>query len=154
MKTSTTSVNPGMAREHLVAWIGLDWADNQHQISIHDIASGQVESYALKHSPETLQRWLDDLRKRYSGGKVGVVLEQSRGGVLYALMNCDFVVLYPVNPLALASYRKAFYTSGAKDDPRDATLLPTPPPDGAQLSRPVAIHQKIVAAKAPKMAGT
>jgi len=112
-----------LASEQLVAWIGLDWADNQHQISSYDIASGQVEVYALKHSPETLQEWLNDLRKRYNGGKVAVVLEQSRGAVLYALMSCDFVVLYPVNPQALASYRKAFYTSGAKDDPKDATLL-------------------------------
>lgn len=123
MKNSTTCLNRGLASEQLVAWIGLDWADNQHQISSYDIASGQVETYALKHSPETLQQWLDDLRKRYNGGKVAVVLEQSRGAVLYALMSCDFVVLYPVNPQALASYRKAFYTSGAKDDPRDATLL-------------------------------
>lgn len=123
MKNSTTDFNGGLVSELLVAWIGLDWADNQHQISIYDIGSGQVENYALKHSPETLQRWLDDLRKRYNGGKVAVVLEQSRGAVLYALMNCDFVVLYPVNPQALASYRKAFYTSGAKDDPMDATLL-------------------------------
>jgi transposase len=122
MKNSTTDFN-GLVIEQLVAWIGLDWAGNQHQISIYDIGSGQVENYALKHSPETLQRWLDDLRKRYNGGKVAVVLEQSRGAVLYALMNCDFVVLYPVNPKALASYRKAFYTSGAKDDPMDATLL-------------------------------
>jgi len=123
MKNSTTFINGGLVSEELVAWIGLDWADNLHQISIYDIASEQVENYALKHSAETLQRWLDDLRKRYNGGKVGVVLEQSRGAVLYALMSCDFVVLYPVNPHALASYRKAFYTSGAKDDPKDATLL-------------------------------
>jgi transposase len=121
--STTTCLNSGMVKEQLVAWIGLDWADNQHQVSLHDIASGQVESYGLKHSPETLQRWLDDLRKRYNGGKVAVVLEQSRGAVLYALMNCDFVVLYPVNPHGLASYRKALYTSGAKDDPTDATLL-------------------------------
>lgn len=123
MKNSTTPLDSRLASEQLVAWIGLDWADNEHQISSYDIASGQVETYALKHTPETLQRWLDDLRKRYTGGKVAVVLEQSRGAVLYALMSCDFVLLYPVNPQALASYRKAFYTSGAKDDPRDATLL-------------------------------
>lgn len=123
MENSTTCLNSGLASEQLVAWIGLDWADNQHQISSYDITSGQVEVYALKHSPETLQQWLNDLRKRYNGGKVAVVLEQSRGAVLYALMSCDFVVLYPVNPQALASYRKAFYTSGAKDDPTDATLL-------------------------------
>ena len=123
MEESTSSLNSGLGSEQLAAWIGLDWADNEHQISIYDKASGQVEAYALRHSPETLQQWLEDLRTRYRGRKVAVVLEQSRGAVLYALMNCDFVVLYPVNPQAVASYRKAFYTSGAKDDPKDATLL-------------------------------
>lgn len=123
MEDSTTCLNSGLASEQLVAWIGLDWADNQHQISSYDIAIGQVETYTLEHSPESVQHWLNDLQKRYNGGKVAVVLEQSRGAVLYALMSCDFVVLYPVNPQALASYRKAFYTSGAKDDPKDATLL-------------------------------
>jgi transposase len=123
VENSTKSLKSGLGSEQLVAWIGLDWADSEHKISSYDIASGQVESYCLKHSPEALQRWLEDLRNRYKGGKVAVVLEQSRGAVLYALMSCDFVVLYPVNPQALASYRKAFYPSGAKDDPVDAALL-------------------------------
>ncbi|HYR42041.1 MAG TPA: hypothetical protein VER98_03390, partial [Terriglobia bacterium] len=35
----------------------------------------------------------------------------------------DFLVLYPVNPKALARYREAFRTSGAKDDPADSGLL-------------------------------
>ena len=38
-------------------------------------------------------------------------------------MHYEFIVLYPVNPHALASYREAFATSGAKDDPVDAGLL-------------------------------
>ena len=38
-------------------------------------------------------------------------------------MHYEFIVLYPVNPQALASYREAFTTSGAKDDPVDAGLL-------------------------------
>jgi hypothetical protein len=35
----------------------------------------------------------------------------------------DCFVLYPINPKALARYREAFSTSGAKDDPRDSALL-------------------------------
>lgn len=123
MKNSTSDINNGLEPEQIAAWIGLDWADNQHQISIYEVASGTVEAYALKHSAETLQQWLGKLRARYSGAKVAVVLEQSRGAILYALMNSDFVVLYPVNPQALANYRKAFYPSGAKGDPGDARLL-------------------------------
>src|SRR6188472_1554738 len=37
--------------------------------------------------------------------------------------------------------------------PSALTELPTPPPLGAQLSRPVAIHQKNTEANAPKVPG-
>jgi transposase len=42
---------------------------------------------------------------------------------MHALMAYDFLVLFPINPKALARYREAFRTSGAKDDPTDAALL-------------------------------
>ena len=42
---------------------------------------------------------------------------------MHALMQYEFLVLYPVNPKALARYREAFHPSGAKDDPTDAALL-------------------------------
>jgi transposase len=117
------SSNGALAPEHIAAWIGMDWADNEHQVCIYDVASGQTEASTLKHSAESLRDWLAGLRKRYHGAKVAVVLEQSRGALLYALMSCDFLVLFPVNPQSLANYRKAFQPSGAKDDPVDATLL-------------------------------
>lgn len=111
------------AADEVAAWIGLDWADKEHHVALFDVASSKVEVYTLEQSPEALQEWLATLRERYGGSKVAVVLEQSKGSVLYALMECDLIVLYPVNPQSLANYRKAFYTSGAKDDPEDAVLL-------------------------------
>jgi transposase len=38
-------------------------------------------------------------------------------------MAYDFIVLFPINPKALKSYRAAFCVSGAKDDRSDARLL-------------------------------
>ncbi len=40
---------------------------------------------------------------------------QSRGALLYALMDYDFVLIYPINPKSLSRYRGAFYPSGGKD---------------------------------------
>ena len=57
------------------------------------------------------------------GKRVAVVLEQARGGLIYALMSTDFLAIYAVNPQSLAKYRKALYPSGAKSDPADAELL-------------------------------
>ncbi len=50
-------------------------------------------------------------------------MEQSRGPLISQLMQYDYLVLYPVNPKALARYREAFNVSGAKDDKPDANLL-------------------------------
>lgn len=82
----------------------------------------QVESFVLDQKPEVLQAWVQPLRARFPQGKVALALEQSRG----ALMNYDFLGLYPVPPRSLALYRQAFYPSGSKDDPVDADLLLDP----------------------------
>ena len=115
--------NTGEVNEQIAVWVGLDWADKEHSVSVYEVESGKSEGYTLKHTAEALQDWLSRLRTQYSGSKVAVVLEQSRGPVLYALMSCEFIVLYPVNPQSLANYRKAFQTSGTKNDPGDAQLL-------------------------------
>jgi len=109
--------------EGIAAWVGLDWADQQHVICLYDVKTGQTEIARLEQKPEALQSWLGELRQRFGGAKVALVLEQARGAVIYALLSVDFLVLYPVNPQALASYRKAYATSGAKSDPADAVLL-------------------------------
>jgi transposase len=117
-----THTVPNPAPE-MAAWIGLDWADQHHVISLQAAASAQLESYVLKQTPQALQEWVSQLQARFPGRKVAVALEQSRGAVVYALMSYDFLVLYPINPKSLAKYREAFYPSGAKDDPDDASLL-------------------------------
>jgi len=102
----------------IAAFIGLDWADQQHVIRLRMAGSASVEAQLLDQKPETLQTWIGQLRQRFGGRPVAIALEQSRGSLLYALMNVDFLRLYPVNPQNLAQFRKAFYPSGAKDDPR------------------------------------
>ena len=107
----------------VAAWVGLDWADQQHVICLYEVATGQSTLSRLEQKPEALQDWLSQLRQRFGGAPVAIVLEQARGAVIYALLRADFVRLYPVNPQSLASYRKAYAPSGAKSDPADAVLL-------------------------------
>jgi transposase len=107
----------------VVAWVGLDWADERHEIRLQAADSTRIESFTVEQKPEALHAWVAQLRARFSPGKVALALEQSRGAVIYALMNYDFLLLYPVPPKALARYREAFATSGAKSDPTDADLL-------------------------------
>jgi transposase len=105
------------------AWVGIDWADKEHAVSLQAEGSSPVERTTLIQEPEALQNWIVQLRTRFAGAQVAVALEQSRGPLLYALMGTDFLVLYPINPKTLAKYREALYPSGAKDDPNDADLL-------------------------------
>jgi len=107
----------------IVAWIGIDWADQEHHLRLQAVGSEQVESMIVLQRPEALHDWICQLRERFPQGSIAVALEQARGALIYALMGYPFFVLYPVPPRTLADYRKAFYASGAKDDPRDADLL-------------------------------
>ena len=107
----------------LAAYIGLDWADTRHDVSLQGTNSDTIERSHIVHTPEALTDWLTGLRRRFGARPVGICLETSQGPLVHALLEHDFVVLFPVNPKSLHDFRKAFATSGAKDDPTDADLL-------------------------------
>src|SRR5438477_1801631 len=107
----------------IAAFIGLDWADQKHVVTLQEANSDPRQRFTLDQTPEALQSWIQLLRDRFAGRPVAIAVEQKRGALIYALMHVDFLHLYPVNPQTLAQFRKAFYPSGAKDDPVDADLL-------------------------------
>jgi transposase len=107
----------------IAAFVGLDWADQKHVLTLQEANSDQRQRLTLDQTPEALQNWIQLLRHRFAGRPVAIAVEQKRGALIYALMHVDFLHLYPVNPQTLAQFRKAFYPSGAKDDPIDADLL-------------------------------
>jgi transposase len=109
--------------EPFAAFIAIDWSDAKHDICLVDASTSKKESFVLQHTPEELAAWATALRTRFAGRKIAVCLEQSRGPLIYALLQYDFLVLYPINPTTLAKYRQAFSPSWAKDDPRDADYL-------------------------------
>jgi transposase len=107
----------------LVACIGLDWGDERHAVYLQAAEGGPVERLVLEQKPDVLHAWVAQVRERFHGRPVGIAIEQRKGAVIHALMMYECFVLYPINPKALARYREAFRTSGAKDDPGDAALL-------------------------------
>ena len=106
----------------IVAYIGLDWGDERHSVHLQT-PQGRIEHIELEQKPDVLHAWVAQLKERFAGGQVAIALEQRKGAVVNALMLYDFLVLYPINPKALARYREAFRSSGAKDDPTDSQLL-------------------------------
>jgi transposase len=105
------------------ATLGLDWADQKHDLWLRPADGSKAEHLRLEQTPEALHAWVAKMRERFGGRPLAIGIETSRGPVISALLAYDFIVLFPVNPKALKDYRAAFSVSGAKDDRTDAQLL-------------------------------
>jgi transposase len=119
----TTQAKTSSSEPQFAALIGIDWADQKHDVCLCEVDSDHFEYRVVEQTPEAIDEWVTQLRQRFSGRPVAVCLEQTRGALIYALMKYEFLVLYPINPAKLAKYRQAMTSSGAKDDPTDAHLL-------------------------------
>ena len=105
------------------ALVAIDWADQKHAVCLLDQSTGERQQTIVNHTPAALQEWALSLRQRFAGQPIAVCLEQSRGPLIYALLQYDFFTLYPINPATLAKYRQAFSPARGKDDPTDADYL-------------------------------
>lgn len=105
------------------AFIGIDWASQQHALCLRTPTDPRPEHQVLEHSPPAIDQWAKGLRERFGGRPLAVAVELARGPLVYALMGYEFLHLYPINPKSLARYRESFRPSGAKDDRGDAELL-------------------------------
>lgn len=112
-----------MVHPEFAAFIGLDWEEKAHSVCTLAPAGGQAQQREVNHDPGSLAAWVAGLRQQFGGKPVAICLEMSRGGLVYALMQHDFLTLFPINPKQLADYRSALYPSGSKNDPNDAELL-------------------------------
>ena len=105
------------------AFIGIDWADQQHAWAMQTLLDGTVLQGQLDHTPEAIEAWAVELGRRFSGQLIAVALEQSRGSLVFMLSKYAHLVLFPVHPTTLVKYRESFRPSGAKSDPSDAAFL-------------------------------
>jgi transposase len=116
-------MNQNKIATKFAATIGLDWADQKHDLWIQAVSGGKPEHQEIQQTPEALHEWVAKLRARFPEKPIALAVETSRGPVISALGAYDFIVLFPVNPALLCRYREAFCVSGAKDDRTDAMLL-------------------------------
>jgi transposase len=111
------------AEPAFAAFAAIDWASKEHVVASTPTTGSRIEISKLENTPEAVELWAATLRHRFAGGPVAVAIEQKRGAVIYMLSKYDHLVLYPVPATMSASYRHAFYPSGAKDDNGDTRLL-------------------------------
>jgi len=113
----TSSTQP-----EFVALVGIDWGDKKHAWALQAGDSTKIEKGDLEHTPEAIQQWAAELRRRFPTGQLAIALEQSRGPLVFALSKYENLVLFPIHPTSAADYRKIFRPSGAKSDGPDAAL--------------------------------
>src|SRR5438270_11082482 len=69
---SSTQVEPLYA-----AFVGLDWGDETHALSLCAAGGNTIEQITLEQTPEALAQWAHSLCARFPNGKIAIALEQS-----------------------------------------------------------------------------
>src|SRR6202162_2333072 len=108
-----------LAEQPFTAYVGIDWADIKHDICLQAAGGPRREFDCIAHQVAHIDEWASGLYRRF-GGPIAVALELASGPIVAALQKYEFFVLFPINPLTLARYRRR--SSRAKDDPTDAEL--------------------------------
>jgi len=112
----------GVAEPDWAAFIAIDWADQKHDWAMEVPGENTRERGQVAHTPEALDAWITQLRRRFGDRPIAVALEQSRGALLFALSKYSNLVLYPLHPGTTSSFRQAMYPSRSKSDPLDADV--------------------------------
>ncbi len=101
-------------------YIGVDWADREHQLDVGDETGGTVAEMTVQELPDAmaqLGRWLDE--RRATGIELWAAIEKPHGRIVDFLLDHG-VVIYPVNPKALDRVRDRYRMSPSTSDPFDA----------------------------------
>ena len=102
--------------------IGIDWADAKHDFHLIE-PSGKTQTGIFKQSPKAIAEQIKLWREQFPDANFLIAIEAAKGALINALIEHDDIVIYPVNPAALAYHRKSFAHGGGKNDPLDAKRL-------------------------------
>ena len=105
------------------AFVAMDWADQKNFWRLLPAGWRRSEAGVLENTPEAVDVWAAGLQQRFGGRSIAVIVEQSRGALVYMLTKYPHLVLFPVHPTTAARYRETFAASGAESDPSDTASL-------------------------------
>jgi transposase len=104
-------------------YLGVDWADEFHQVWVSDAEGKKVAEMKVEQSPKGMGefgRWLHECKGE--GIELWAAIEKPQGRIVDFLLD-HAVVVYPVNPKALDRARDRFRMSQSKSDSFDAYVL-------------------------------
>jgi transposase len=104
--------------------IGIDWANNKHDICIRDIGDRQILATMIITNDATGVSELDEMIATlgYQAKNCVVAIETPHGLLVGYLLQQGYAV-YAIQPRAVDRYRDRRYSSGNKTDPIDAAAL-------------------------------
>ena len=81
--------HPGARPEpEFAAFLGIDWADQKHDWAWQEAAGEKrMRSGQFASTPEAIHAWVAEIHATFGDRPVAVALEQSRGSLLFQLMN-------------------------------------------------------------------
>jgi len=99
------------------AFAAIDWADKKNFWRLLPAGARRSEEGDLENSPEAVEAWAASLQRRFGGRPIAVILEQSRGALVYMLTKYPHLVLFPVHPTTAARYRGTLTPLGPRAIP-------------------------------------
>ena len=103
--------------------VGIDWAENDHQICVLDTDGATLEGFTIRDGVAGVSSLHERIaRHAEDPGQVVVGIETDRGLLVGALVAAGYQV-YAVNPMSVARYRDRHATAGGKSDRGDAKVL-------------------------------
>ena len=104
-------------------YVGVDWADEFHQVWVSDAEGKKVAEMKVEQSPKGMGefgRWFHERQAEQI--ELWAAIEKPQGRIVDFLLDHG-VVVYPVNPKALDRVRDRFRMSQSKSDSFDAYVL-------------------------------
>ena len=104
-------------------YVGVDWADEFHQVWVSDAEGKKVAEMKVEQSPKGMGefgRWLHERQAEQI--ELWAAIEKPQGRIVDFLLD-HAVMVYPVNPKALDRARDRFRMSQSKSDSFDAYVL-------------------------------
>lgn len=118
-------------------YVGIDWADQKHDVYITDDGGKLVEKFEVKNELDGFMR-LRDALQRLSQNKEHIVIGiEKDSGILFEFLLDQGYILYPLNPKIVNRNRARYNMSGAYDDVFDAKVIANLLRTDRHLYRPV-----------------
>jgi transposase len=110
--------------------VGIDWAEDFHQVALGRPGEGVIEQFKLPHDPRAVDRLVARAGQlEPDSAEVRVVIETRHGLLVEALLDAGYTVL-PVNPDLVARRRGPARKKDDAEDARIACLLGLDPFSG------------------------